>query len=198
MKKALKRTLYTVTGILLLWTAATFWAEYGGTQKVEWVGDESADKKALVVYNPDPIYNLDEQVCKSFATGLLKSGFTSKIATTGFLKEESESYDLYVFCANTYNWAPDWLVTRYIRNHPDLEAKKVVAFTLGSGSTVRSKRLLEEAILSRNADLIGSKTYWLMRPNDEGRMKEKNVDVVNDMVMNFGREIGRYMSDSNL
>ena len=95
----------------------------GEDKKPKTIGDENATKKALIIYNPDPLYNLDEQVCKSFAEGLGKHGFSSKVATVRLAPQESETYDLYVFCANTYNWAPDWLVTKYIKGHANRKGK---------------------------------------------------------------------------
>ena len=53
----------------------------------------------------------------------------------------------------------------------------MVAITLGSGSTTRSKRLLEAALREKGTRLLASETYWLLRPNDESRMEEPNVQV---------------------
>lgn len=181
-------------GIAILWTALTLWAQYSGGKKAEVIGDESTDKKALIVYNPDPIYNLDEQVCKSFAEGIRAYGFSSKVSTAEYAVSEIEDYNLYVFCANTYNWAPDWQIANYIKNHPKLKGKSVVAITLGSGSTKEAKEKLEHIINATGANLLSSETYWLMRPNDEKRLEENNVDVANDMAKSLGEDIGKWLS----
>jgi len=179
--------------VLILWLILTVWVQYAGGEKAAIVGNEDAAKRALIVYNPDPFYNLDEQVCKSFAEGLVGHGFTTKVATVKAAQNDTEDYDLYVFCANTYNWSPDWLIQRFIKKHPNLEVKNAVAITLGSGSTKRAKRLLETALCNRDVVLLDSREYWLNRPNDENRMEEKNAKVVNDLARQFGDEIGRYI-----
>jgi hypothetical protein len=97
--------------------------------------------------------------------------------------------NLYVLCANTYNWAPDWAINRYVKSHSLLANKKVVAITLGGGTTARSKKLFENIIMSKNANLIDSKTFWLWRPNDESRMNEKNTKVIIDIVKQWVKEI---------
>ncbi|MEO0330642.1 MAG: hypothetical protein AAF223_03005, partial [Bacteroidota bacterium] len=191
MKKSIKITVFIIGGILLFWTGMTFWVQYTGEQQVVMIGDQSSSKTALIIYNPDPIYNLDEQVCQGFAEGLSRHGFSVKIATVEPAQEDTADYDLYIFCGNTYNWAPDWLIQQFIRDHTSLEGKKVVAITVGAGDTVRSKRKLEEAVISKNAYLMDSRTYWLLRPNDETLMDEKNTQVATDMARVWGEEIGR-------
>ena len=189
----MKTTIITniIVSILIFWLILTVWAQYAGGTKVAIVGDKDAAKRALIVYNPDPFYNLDEQVCTSFAEGVAGHDFTSKVATIKAAKNDTDDYDLYVFCANTYNWSPDWLIQRYIKKYPNLEVKNAVAITLGSGSTKRAKRLLDRTLCNRNVVLLDSREYWLNRPNDESRMEEKNVKVANDLARQFGDEIGR-------
>lgn len=196
MHRKLKIALYISLGFLAFWTLLTFWVEYAGKQKLEVIGSDGSTKKALIVYNPDPLYNLDEQVCKGFAAGLTAQGISATIATVKMAKKDRTDYDLYVFCANTYNWAPDWQTVKLIKQIPHLDNKNVVAITLGSGSTARAKRKLEEAISARNANLMGSKTYWLLRPNDENRMEEKNNLVATDMATQFGLVIGKSLRNN--
>lgn len=189
--------LIIIIGISFFWLILTLWVQYGGVQKVSFIGNKDASQKALIIYNPDPIYNLDEQVCNSFAEGLSKHGFLSKISTIQHAEIDTYDYHLYVFCANTYNWAPDWPTTNYINNHTNLSKKNVVAITLGSGSTSRAKQLLEETIIAKNSNLLDSKTYWLMRPNDDNRLEEKNTEVASGMAKALGNSIGKQLATSN-
>lgn len=193
MKPKFKKALYIAASIIIFWTLVTLWAQYGGKQKTHSIGNSDAPNKALIVYNPDPIYNLDEQVCNSFAEGLAARGFVSEVSTVKNVPKPLKNFDLYVFCANTYNYAPDWRLSSFITSN-DFAAKNVVAITLGSGSTERSQRVLEALIKSRLANLLASKTYWLLRPNDESRLQEKNVEVATDMARKFGEEIGKQLS----
>lgn len=191
MKKRTKAIVYVLAGLLLFWLALTVWANYSGTQQTLTLGSQTARRKALILYNPDPIYNLDEQVCRRVAKGLNRHDFFSKIATINRARGDRQAYDLYVFCANTYNWAPDWPTETFIRTHENLAGRKVVAITLGSGSTQRSTRKLEELLRLKNANLLVSKTYWLLRPNDEKRLDEGNVAVANELAEALGDSIGR-------
>ncbi|GAA4273387.1 hypothetical protein GCM10022258_26810 [Aquimarina gracilis] len=182
-------TIFIVIALTVItWIALTIVVQQMGPEKLATVG-KNDDYNALVIYDPDPIYNLDEKVSIAFAEGLSESRWKSKIATVAAAKKIEESFDLYVFCANTYNWAPDKAIRNYIKNSTDLEGQRVVAITLGSGSTKRSQRMLEALITQKKATLIDSKTFWLMKPNDESKTKRSNRKIALEMANNFGKEI---------
>ena len=179
-------------GIAIIWALLTLIAEFSFKKKINMISDSEAAHTALLVYNPDPFYNLDEQVCEGFARGLGQLGWQSKVATVSSAYTLiEEDFDLYVFCANTYNWAPDWAISGFIKKTDQLEEKQVAAITLGSGSTQRAKRILEDLIEDKEAHLLGSRTYWLMRPNDETRLEESNVKVAVEMATDFGVEMAQ-------
>ena len=100
--------------------------------------------------------------------------------------------DLYVFCANTYNFRPDWAVSKFIRKQVDLAGKSVVAITLGSGTTGASQNVLETLIRDKKARLLDSRSLWLLRPNDESRMQESNVVVSVSMAYAWGEDIAKH------
>ena len=158
MKKLLK-----VTGIALLamgavWTALTVWAESAGPKRSWKLGNQAAKKRALIVYDPDPFYNLDEQVSRSFGQALADNGMRVTVATVEAVEESPEqSIDLYVFCTNTYNWAPDWSISGFIRQQAHLDGKPVVAITVGSSETESAQKALEKIILDRKANLLDSR-----------------------------------------
>lgn len=196
MKKFLKRTGLTLLLISIGWTALTFWAESKGPVRITKFGNNSNGHHALVVYDPDPFYNLDEQVCEAFGKTLGENGWNVTVATVAALnKQPSDSVDLYVLCANTYNWSPDWSVSSFIKNKlPD--KKDVVAITLGAGTTDRSKRILESLIKDKGGKLIDSRTFWLWRPNDES--SESNSTVATNLTKAWANEIAhRIKSESN-
>ncbi|MCJ7466358.1 MAG: hypothetical protein MUO53_06650 [Maribacter sp.] len=177
-------------GIMVIWGILTLVAQREGAPKFWMLGDITSAQKALIVYNPDLFYNLDEQVCTSFAKGLGKEGWHSRVATVAAASAlKIEDFDLLVFCANTYNWSPDWPTSRFIKGL-DLEKKPVVAITLGSGSTNTSQEHLENLITDTGGHLIGSKSYWLMRPNDETRTNASNVKIAIEKAEIFGEQIG--------
>lgn len=168
----------------------TFLVQYTGGLNFEIVG-KKAKRTALIVYNPDLFYNFDEQIGKSFADGLLRHDIKSNIQTTKFAsKDFNVEFDLYVIIANTYNFAPDWGVTKYLQTNHTLDGKRVVAITLGAGATERARKLLEEEIELHGCQLMASEEYWLLKPNDESRSDEGNIDVALDMAKQLGEEIG--------
>ncbi len=175
---------------LIVWIVLTVVVGKKGPEKVAVIGMPNAGHKALIVYDPDPIYNLDEKISKSFAEGLSEKGWVSKVVTVAAAKNfEKEFFDLYVFCANTYNWAPDRAIRNHIKNNDYLQGEHVVAITLGSGSTKRSQRLLEDLIKQKDAILIDSRTFWLMKPNTESKTKRSNSKIAVEKANNFGKEV---------
>lgn len=178
LKPWIKITLRVLGSLLLIWGGLTLWVERERTDPVRVFQAPVAEGRALILYNPDPIYDLDRQVGEAFASTLNARGWEVRLATHAQAGEGPDTgFDLYVFIANTYNWAPDRPTLRYIRKAAWLSGKPVVAITLGSGSTTRSKRLLEAALQAQDARVVASETYWLLRPNDESRMEESNVRV---------------------
>lgn len=178
--------------IASVWIVVTFWAESTGAKKSWELGSKASTKKVLIVFDPDPFYNLDEQVSRSFGKALADNGLNVRVATVKAAKElANQPFDLYVFCANTYNWHPDWAVTDFIKEQVALEGKSVVAITLGSGSTETSQKALEDLIINMKANLIDSHSLWLFKPNDESRMKESNIKVSVSMAYAQGEKIAK-------
>lgn len=175
--------------ILGVWGLLTIWAELPGPANSAQYGNNTSLKKVLVVYDPDPIYNLDEQLCTVFAEALARHDVYVTVATVKAAEELNNDYNLYMFCANTYNWRPDWAISRYIKKHTRLQDKPVVALTLGSGSTKEAKTAFDKIIIKTGAKLSDSRTLWLLRPNDEARMKEPNVQVAKSMIAFWADEL---------
>ncbi len=190
-RKRIMTTVLLVIGLtVMIWIILSVIVSQKGPEKIAIVGKSNDNQKALIVYDPDPIYNLDEKISKSFAKGLAEKGWLSKVATVAAAKNvEEEQFDLYVFCANTYNWAPDKAVRNHIKNHDHLKGKNVIAITLGSGSTTRSQRVLEELIIQKEAILIDSRVFWLMKPNDKSETKRSNIKIAVEKANSFGKQI---------
>lgn len=189
MRTWIKRIIYTILVVALFWSALTIWVENAGEQKIVEIGSVDAPTRVLMVYNPDPIYNLDEQVCIAMANGLAQNNCFVLLKTVKAAVEDSSDYDAYVICANTYNWAPDSKVVDFIEHHPNLPGSKVVALTLGAGSTETSQKKLEGYLNEKNVKLLHSQSLWLMRPNDENRMEEDNVEVASLIATSLGKDI---------
>ncbi|HWA33564.1 MAG TPA: hypothetical protein VG737_05520 [Cyclobacteriaceae bacterium] len=185
------RILAFATVIVLVgWLLLTLWAEAEGPAKSWTFGPDSLRQSVLIVYDPDPFYDLDEQVCRAFGEAMEDSGLRGTVATVAAARAlKDKDFSVYVFCANTYNWSPDWAVDNFIRGDVALKAKPVVAITLGAGSTEWSKEALDKVIGLRGAMLIDSKSFWLWRPNDKSRVADDNVQVACEAVYDWGLEL---------
>lgn len=156
----------------------------------EWDLGSISDKKALIIFDPDPFYNLDEKVCLSFARSLSKNKFTVKVATVAAAEKLNKSeYQMLIFCANTYNWRPDWAITNFIEDRTFRSDQNIVAVTLGAGSTESSQRHFENIIRKSGGSLLASYNLWLWRPNDETKLKERNVEVAESMASQWGSDL---------
>lgn len=185
----MKILLKVVLALALLWGALSVWVELPGSE-IELRIRQELDKRALIVYDPDPIYNLDWQVCKSFAEGLNREEWGIDIlSVSAAVRQDPYEYDLYVFCTNTYNWEPDWILRSFMENMDGLKGEKVVALTVGSGSTSRARRIMETILLKKEVELLASEEYWLMRPNDEQRKEESNILLAADMARKLAAEL---------
>ena len=172
-----------------VWVLLTLWVQRTVVDKLWELGNVTTDPSALIVFNPDPIYNLDEQICLAFGQALVKHKFRVQVTTVEAAMNLKGQPDLFVLCANTYNWRPDRSISNFIRSYPSLVKQDVIAITLGSGSTEASQQKFERLIKERGGNLIGSKSFWLMKPNDETRMEESNVAVATGMAYQWGEEI---------
>lgn len=194
MPRWIKRSLWGTVAFLVVWAILTIWAEQPRIAPGMDFGPADSRLHAWVVYNPDPFYNLDRQVCEAFASAMAGAGWHVRVRTLADSPTDFRSgTDLFAVCANTYNWAPDRPSLRFIADAVGLEGKPAVAITLGSGSTSRSKRLLESALSQKKARVLLSETYWLMRPNDEARMEDPNVEVACDKARELGTRTAALM-----
>lgn len=178
MKRFLKAILYTVITISIGWIALTVAVERTGPEKTWEFGNQNASKKVILVYDPDPFFNLDEQVCKAYAQVLGEKGLFATVASVAAARKLNlSSFDVYVFCANTYNWGPDLAMSNYIEGQESLGNKPVVAITLGAGSTTLSQERFEELITNHGGKIVHSSSVWLLRPNEETQRGESNIQA---------------------
>lgn len=185
--RSLRILLIVAIIVVAVWTALTIWVDMPGKETSVTLGNETDSLLVLVVYDPDPIYNLDEQVCRGIAKGLNENHIQVVLATTkAATKLDLQAFESVVICANTYNWAPDKAVINFIEESSAISNKDVVAITVGSGSTSAAREKLEAVLHAAGANIILSKEWWLMKPNDELRMEEKNVDVAVDQAYHIG------------
>jgi Cft2 family RNA processing exonuclease len=197
MNKPLKITAIAVLAVGAICTLLTILAERTGPKRSWQLGSQTAKKRALIVYDPDPFYDLDEQVSRSFGKALADQGMHVTVASVAAAPDfTNQTMDLYVFCANTYSFRPDWAVRDFIQKQTNLDEKSVVAITVGSGSTADSQKALETLIQDKKANLLDSRSLWLFKPNDESRSKESNVAVAVSMAYTWGQEMAKRINVS--
>jgi hypothetical protein len=189
-RKFLKYLKSTFILVAICWLLLTLYVERKGPAK-KWIFGSENGEKVLIVYDPDPFYNLDEKICKSFANALAEEHMHVTVATVAATDNmETKSFDVYIYCANTYNWRPDWSITNFVRNNTTSQnGKPVVAVTLGAGSTESSKLNFEAVLADTGATIVGSYSLWLWRPNDELKTKDSNVQVAIDKAYQWGKQI---------
>lgn len=186
-----KAVVIVIIAVLGIWTVLTGWVQRERSGNSIEIGNSSSERSALLVYNPDPLYNLDEQLCKSFARALAEEEWHVRITTVSEAKKLKSDNDLYVFCANTYNWAPDVPLREYIEKHAALKGAAVVAITVGSGSTERAHRIHCRVLEDKESLLLGSAEYWLMKPNSGENGSETNVEIALEKAYELGVEVER-------
>lgn len=197
MNPKIKITLYILATIVIVWTLISIFVQVKSSKEKFITLNAEGKKQALIVYDPDPFYNFDEQISQAIAEGLSQHDWKTTISTVAAaLKEDTENYRLYVFCSNTYNFAPDRAISDFIINHTDLENKATVAVSLGGGSTELAHRILKQKITEqKNGQLIDDASFWLMRPNDDSRLEESNIQVALEKASKFGENIGIKMNN---
>jgi hypothetical protein len=184
---------YFVTALILIivaWIALTIYVERMGPSKHWKFESANAKKDALIVFDPDPFYNLDEQICIAFGNALAEEDVNALVVTVAAADQfNAKDFDVIVYCANTYNWRPDWAISNFIEDSGPLQSISSVGITLGSGSTEASQKHLDKIIINSGGKLIGSYSLWLWRPNDETKMKQPNVQVAVAMAHDWGKQI---------
>ncbi len=185
----MKKVIVILLVVLLLWVCLTLFTQYSGRGPSIPITSDHSSQNCLIVYNPDPFYNFDFLICDKIAEGLKTVGFDSQIMTLDKTKNvELSTYELIVICSNTYNFSPDWSTQKWIKEK-NLLNKKTIAVTLGAGSTKRSKDKLEKLLLHNGASVIESKSFWLMKPNDQEKSNKTNEQVALEMAFELGRSV---------
>lgn len=180
---------WTVLLIGLAWIALTAWVEREAEYKLESMG--GAGKRALVLYHPSREAGFSDDISMAVATGLQSAGFSVDRATvTARTPPRPEGYEVIAVVSNTYNWAPDWPTMRYLKR-AKFEGVNVVGVIGGAGATGRSERILGEALRGTGGKVLGTRSLWLWRPNDETRMEEPNRKVGLDIARRFASDVSQ-------
>lgn len=179
MKRAFKISLYVVIVLGMVWIGLTLWVQQPGEARL-YQRNENSVRSMWIIYDPDPIYDLDRQIAEALADTWAQYPWQVNVATVAAMPDNVSGAEVFVFIANTYNWRPDWAVTKAI-DRCELTNKKCFAIALGAGSTEDALTHLIERLKTYGAQVLDGKSFWLLRPNDEQRMEADNVPVALDV-----------------
>jgi hypothetical protein len=79
--KILRVLVVTIVIISIFWMILTYWVERKGTPYKEVLLGLDGGSNAVLLYNPDPIYDFDHQICSEFARGLQSKGWNATTMT---------------------------------------------------------------------------------------------------------------------
>ncbi|MEM7573706.1 MAG: hypothetical protein AAF433_12425 [Bacteroidota bacterium] len=188
--KWLRGLFFTLFTGVLIWLGLTMYVQMPNGHYIASFGPDTAPQRALILYDADPFDNLDQQLSTAFASGLTNRGWNATVSTVKAIRKEPLfDYDLYVFCANTYNGEPDWTISHYLRSEIDLSGKAVVGICVGAGATARAQRTLECKINKAGGFLLDARSFSLARPNDSDDQSKLQLEAARTQVMEWAAEL---------
>jgi hypothetical protein len=147
--------------------------------------------RALVLFHPSRDAHFSNDLSTALAEGLTSAGFSVDRETlTRATPPAPEDYALIAVVSNTYWWTPDRPTLQYLQR-ARFAGRYAVGLIGGAGATSRSQRMLDEALRGTGAKVLQTRSFWLMRPNGETRMKGSNRAVALQLARQFGETSGR-------
>lgn len=152
---------------------------------------EGGSVRALILYHPSRDAQFSDDLSMALADGLRATGFSVHRATlTIDTPPVPEGYQLIAIVSNTYWWRPDLPTLRYLK-HARLNGVNAIGVIGGAGATERSMRMLDDALRKTGANVVGTRSFWLLRPNDDAHMSEPNRQVALQLARQFAVETGQ-------
>lgn len=174
--------IFLVVAVVLL----TVWVEREADYVLEPLA-EGGDARALILYHPSRDAGFSDELTIALAAGFQAAGFSVDRATvTRETPDRWQDYDLMGVVSNTYFWMPDRPTLRYLRR-ARLDGIPVIGIMGGAGSTGRAERILAARLEDTGAEVIRTRSFWILRPNDETRMDEPNRSVAMDLARELAR-----------
>jgi hypothetical protein len=184
--------IFALLGFLALAAiaAVTIYVERQADYQHE-VLSQGGKARALVLYHPSRDAHFSDDLSLALAEGLASVGFSVDRETlTRATPPEPEDYVLIAVVSNTYWWTPDRPTWQFLQR-ARFDGHYAVGLIGGAGATGRSQRMLDAALRGTGAKLIQTRSFWLMRPNDEARGKGSNRAVALQLARQFGETSGR-------
>lgn len=186
-----RNTLLALAAVLLSGLVAlTVWVESETEFRLEALSNQGA-QKALVLFHPSRDARFSDDLSIAVARGLTDAGFAVDRATmTGSTPARWPQYRLIAIVTNTYWWTPDRPTSRYLAR-ARFAGVPLMGLIGGAGATGRSQRRFETELKSTGGMLLGVRSYWILRPNDETRLQEPNRALAIQMARQFAFDCGR-------
>ena len=187
--------LFAATGLIALVVAISIAVQIEAEYVHDILSEEGAEA-ALVLYHPSRDAGFSDDLSLALAHGLAEAGLTVHRSTvTRQTPTRPDAYALIAVVSNTYYWTPDLPTLRFLRR-AQLQGMSTLGLIGGAGSTARAERLLAEGLDGTGGDLIETRSFWLLRPNDESRLDEPNRKVALDQARALGRRVGARVAES--
>jgi hypothetical protein len=149
---------------------------------------ESSGPMALILYHPSRDTHFSDDLSLALADGLNQGGVHVDRATMSpSTPDKLHAYKLIAVVSNTYYWTPDIPTLWYLRR-AQFQPNALIGLIGGFGATERAQSIFEESLRQTGGTLIGTRSFSLIRPNDESRLAEPNRQVALDLARQFGRD----------
>lgn len=180
-----KKILAVLAGVFVTGLAAvTVSVEFASPYRSESLGG-AGQKRALVLYHPSRDAHFSEELSLAVAAGFKAAGLSVERATmSNRTPADPQGYAIIAVVSNTYFWTPDLPTLRYLKR-ATLDSVPAIGVIGGAGSTGRSQRLLAAALRRTGARVLDTRSFWILRPNDESRIHEPNRAVARDEARAF-------------
>jgi flavorubredoxin len=186
------KMMFALLGFLALAAiaAVTIYVERQADYQHE-VLSQGGKARALVLFHPSRDAHFSDDLSTALAEGLTGAGFSvDRESLTRATPPQPEDYALIAVVSNTYWWTPDRPTLQYLQR-ARFDGRYAIGVIGGAGATGRSQRMLDLALRATGAKVLQTRSFWLMRPNDETRMKGSNRAVALQLARQFGETSGR-------
>jgi hypothetical protein len=188
----LKMILLILLGLFALGVVAiagiTIWVQREAPHKRETLYEGKA-QKALVLYHPSRDAHFSEDVSIAVAKGFHDIGMSVDRETmTEATAAAHRGYAFLAVITNTYYGSPDRPTLRYLER-ARFGNTPTIGLTLGSGTTDRAQRILNEKLRRASTNTIDVRSFWISRPNDENRLQEPNRAVAVEMARTWAKQV---------
>jgi hypothetical protein len=178
--------VYIAIIIVVTWTIATYYVEQEGPIVFDDNSMSNEGRQALIVYDPDPVVHQDAEICQLISKGLLEANWNTTLASVQGIEDVGlDRYDLFVICANAYNFGPDRIVKNFISGGSFLKNKHVAVLAVGKLGHTKAQKELEKLVLSEGGILLDSQALEsiLTSKQESNKIGQKATTIVRNWAL---------------